>query len=62
MPRSVTRHPPHSATAASSIARFASRIWPGPGGTPLHGSTTSSPVESTATCGVPYTVTSAAPT
>mmetsp|Transcript_19337 Transcript_19337/g.49198 ORF Transcript_19337/g.49198 Transcript_19337/m.49198 type:complete len:338 (-) Transcript_19337:281-1294(-) len=52
-PRSVTLHPA-CAAAASSMERLASRIWPGPS-TFVDGSTTSSPVDSTATWGLRYT-------
>ena len=49
MPKSVTRAPAALA-AASSMARFASRILPGPSWL-VPGSHSSSPVDSTPTCG-----------
>mmetsp|Transcript_32455 Transcript_32455/g.71688 ORF Transcript_32455/g.71688 Transcript_32455/m.71688 type:complete len:300 (-) Transcript_32455:476-1375(-) len=60
IPRSVTLAPPLIA-AATSMERFASRIWPGPSGE-VPGSTTSSPVDSTPTWGLPYTLSWVAPT
>mmetsp|Transcript_67388 Transcript_67388/g.213307 ORF Transcript_67388/g.213307 Transcript_67388/m.213307 type:complete len:214 (+) Transcript_67388:433-1074(+) len=60
IPRSTTSHPRPSA-AARSIARFESRICPGPSLAVL-GSTISSPVESTATVGRGCAHTCVAPT
>ena len=54
VPRSITSHPA-SASNPASIVRLLSRIWPGASGEPS--STSSSPVDSTATVARGYTLT-----